>query len=38
MGGQMGGGRQIKKTKTEVDFERLMNQRKQDIPQPVHRQ
>ena len=38
MGGQMGGGRQIKKTKTEMDFERLMNQRKQEIPQPVHRQ
>ena len=38
MSSQMGGGRQIKKTKTEMDFERLMNQRKQEIPQPVHRQ
>lgn len=37
-GGSMGGGRQIKKTKTESDFERLMNQRKQELPQPVHRQ
>lgn len=37
MSGQMSGGRQIKKTKTEADFERLMNQRKQEIPQAVHR-
>lgn len=38
-GGSMGGGsRQVKKTKTEIDFERLMNSRKNDIPQPVARQ
>lgn len=40
-GGSMnGGGRgnNVKKTKTEMDFERLMNQRKNDLPQPIARQ
>ena len=38
-GGSMGGGsRQVKKTKTEMDFERLMNSRKNDIPQALARQ
>jgi hypothetical protein len=38
-GGSMGGqSRQVKKTKTEIDFERLMNSRKNEIPQAIARQ